>query len=260
MRQPRSKRSLGWLASYSLACSACAASGGPLEIEGSGPLDAQIGSACGVSAACTCSAGALTGHDACGSACACSAVDAGVSVATWDGNLPGYDAAAARGPVDCQPGSYVGHYNCEIDLGNGPIPLMGDVSIALELSSQRDANGASCSEFCEDLVITEGKGQLQGVVFGVVGFKTNLGGGLDCQTGEFRAQAIDGIYGLPLPQDLNNLNGPWTIADPAFGTFEGNLQGSYVDTPPKKIEGSWGLADVGSGVRCSGPFEVTLQN
>ncbi len=158
--------------------------------------------------------------------------------------------------TNCEPGLYLGTYNCDIDMGTGPVPLAGDVSFNLEVNTS-GTEQADCDEFCADLVIAEGTGVLYGVL-GFLGFEAQLSGGLDCQTGEFRASAPGGIYGMAVSSDPNDPNALWTVAEPPFGTFGGDMQGTYDTGSPQAIDGSWSLADDFSGVACTGPFEVTL--
>ena len=88
-------------------------------------------------------------------------------------------------------------------------------------------------------------------------FAAKLDGGLDCRTGEFRAQAADGRWGvLDLEKDPNE---PPAVVEPAIGLFDGNLVGSVMQAVGKTIEGTWNLYDHDNDLRCMGPFSVSLQ-
>jgi len=169
----------------------------------------------------------------------------------------GTPAMPAQTPrANCKGGLYLGTYMCTIDLGGIPSPLEGDVSFALEIDET--VMRGECDEFCPDLVIAEGTGTLFGLA-GLIGFEAELDGGLDCQTGEFRAGAPTGIYGVPDSMDPNDPDALWTVADPPFGTFTGSLTGTHATNPAERITGNWDLTDAITGTRCAGPFTVELQ-
>lgn len=159
--------------------------------------------------------------------------------------------------AQCKGGVYLGKYNCNVDFGGIQSPLEGDVSFALEID-ETVVPGECEAEFCPDLVIAEGSGTLFGLA-GITGFEAKLDGGLDCQTGEFRASAPNGIYGLGGPSDPNDPDSLWTVLDPAFGEFMGTLSGMHANGPPERIAGDWDLSEPTLGARCAGPFMVELQ-
>jgi hypothetical protein len=81
-------------------------------------------------------------------------------------------------------------------------------------------------------VIAEGSGTL----FGIAGdtgwaFEGELDGGLDCQTGEFRANAANGIFGLAGPSDPSDPGTLGTVLDPALGAFDGMFTGMHAARP-----------------------------
>ena len=171
--------------------------------------------------------------------------------------------AASAPPVmrtpqsSCKGGQYRGRYTCDLEVFGIPTTLEGDVSFMLEIDETRVPG--NCQEFCPDLVIAEGSGTL----FGVAGdtgwaFEAKLDGGLDCQKGEFRATAPNGIYGLAGSDDAANPNAITTVLDPALGNFDGMLTGKH-SGPPERIAGDWDLTDVADLARCTGPFMVELQ-
>lgn len=185
------------------------------------------------------------------------------------GNAPAMTpqaGTAASAPVmrapqpSCKGGQYRGRYSCDLEVFGIPSSLEGEVSFLLEIDETRVPGSPNCQEFCPDLVIAEGSGTL----FGVAGdtgwaFEGKLDGGLDCQTGEFRATAPNGIYGLAGSDDANDPNAITTVLDPALGNFDGSLSGTHASGPPERIAGNWDLADAADLARCTGPFTVELQ-
>ncbi len=159
--------------------------------------------------------------------------------------------------ANCKGGLYLGTYSCNVNFMGFDMPLAGDVSFTLEID-ETVVPGECDSEFCPDLVIAEGSGTLFGLA-GLTGFEAKLDGGLDCQSGEFRATAPNGVYGIAGPMDPNDPDSLWTVFDPAFGAFMGTLAGMYGSGPPERIAGDWDLADPSIDARCAGPFMVELQ-
>lgn len=159
----------------------------------------------------------------------------------------------------CKGGEYVGKYNCDLDVLGIPSTLEGDVSFELKID-ETVMPGACDDEFCPDLVIARGSGTL----FGVAGdtgwaFQAELEGGLDCMTGEFRASAPNGIYGLAGSDDPSKPDALTTVADPPLGNFNGMLSGMHASGPPEAIQGDWYLADAADFAHCTGPFMAELQ-
>jgi hypothetical protein len=160
--------------------------------------------------------------------------------------------------ANCEGGRYVGRYNCSLDVIGIPSTLDGDVSFVLEIDET--IVPGQCDEFCPDLVIAEGSGTL----FGVAGdtgwaFQGELDGGLNCQTGEFRATAANGIFGLAGSTDPSKPDELTTVLDPPLGAFDGTFSGMHGAGPPERITGNWDLAEVADFARCTGPFMVQLQ-
>jgi hypothetical protein len=159
----------------------------------------------------------------------------------------------------CKGGEYVGKYNCDLDVLGIPSTLEGDVSFVLKID-ETVVPGQCDDEFCPDLVIAEGSGTL----FGVAGdtgwaFEAVLDGGLDCQTGEFRASAPHGIYGIAGSDDPNKPDALTTVLDPSLGEFNGTLSGMHESGPPERITGDWSLADAADFAHCTGPFMAELK-
>lgn len=172
--------------------------------------------------------------------------------ATLPPYTPGSPPASMQSAPGCEPGVYLGTYDCDVDFGIGPLPLEGDVSFNLEVSAMPAAQG--CQEFCVDLAIATASSTLFGVA-GAVSFESKLTGGLDCRTGEFRASVDNGIYGFGEQIDPSDPDSLWRVAQPSFGTFVGNLSGSYTPALPQ-IQGMWNLKDDLTGTTCEGPFKV----
>jgi hypothetical protein len=214
--------------------------------------------------ACSCASG--TGTQACSAAgtwgsCQCMAAPPA------DHDNPGittpiFDA----GPVvqeptknDCTPGLYLGTYSCDVAIFGLPFPLAGDVSFNLSINETTvDQECADGEEFCADLVISENGGTLFGFA-GLIGFETMLEGALDCTTGEFRASGIGGRYGNAISTDPNDPDALWTVEDPPFGMFDGELNGMHAKGTGETIAGEWTLRETVMDIACDGPFTVTLQ-
>ena len=188
---------------------------------------------------------------------------AGDTAPILSGPVP--DRAAAGSGVrmtrpNCDPGAYVGSYECKLvrESEQTEVTIDGVVSFDLEINAA--AAKGTCApgqEFCDfDLVITEGSGKLFGFALGVIGFETGLKGGLDCATGDFHAQAVGGIWGVPWP-DPNDPEGKLKVAV-ELGTFDGSLDGKHGGTAPQTIAGLWNLGEPTYDIYCPGPFSVAL--
>ncbi len=161
--------------------------------------------------------------------------------------------------ANCDPGTYVGTYDCMLDQNGMPtFPLTGAVAFELAIDETMTNMCQPGEEFCQDLVIPEGSGTLFGFA-GFIGFETHLQGGLDCRTGEFRATAVDGIWGIPVAKDPSDPMSPLTVALPPAGMFDGTLMGTHDGGTPQKIAGTWSLVETASMTRCPGPFRVERQ-
>jgi hypothetical protein len=96
-------------------------------------------------------------------------------------------------------------------------------------------------------VLSSNGGDFYASWIGVVG-KAGLKGGLDCRTGEFRAEMVDGSYGLNLDPNGN----PDATLDGAMltGRFTGHFSASGSATISGDIM-------CNAGVDVEGTFEVT---
>ncbi|MDD9933761.1 MAG: hypothetical protein OXT09_09165 [Myxococcales bacterium] len=235
---------------------ACAADGGDGAPRSRDHSDAQGASCAATDPACAAPSDATSTSDP-------SAADA-------FGNADDTVVAPAPAPADgatgreaglehCGPGFYLGTYECEVDLAGLLFPLTGDVSFNLEINEEVvEGECGPSDEFCADLVIAEGSGTLFGLA-GLTGFEAPLNGGLDCSTGEFRTDGLDGVYGPAISSDPADPDALWTVAQPPFGMFGGTLSGSHLGADPQVIDGTWDLADSAGGASCAGTFTVQLQ-
>jgi hypothetical protein len=161
-------------------------------------------------------------------------------------------------PRDCNPGLYLGTYDCDVEFIPGlAFPLSGDVSFNLSID-ETVVPGECDDEFCPDLVISENSGTLFGLA-GTTGFEAKLEGALDCTSGVFQAKGVGGKWGNPISTDPNDPNALLTVEDPPQGMFDGMLAGMHMPGTPEAIAGTWNLADTLSGTTCNGPFHVELQ-
>ena len=157
----------------------------------------------------------------------------------------------------CLGGYYEGTYNCVVDfVGLGQLDNQGQTAFTLEINKMTVDKGL-CQEFCPDLVIAQGTGTLFGLA-GPYAFQSQLDGGLDCQTGEFRANIKQGVYGFPGPSDPNDEDSKLAVVF-EMGTFGGMLKGMHDSGPPEQIDGDWALSETVTSVSCTGPFSVKLQ-
>ena len=177
------------------------------------------------------------------------------------GGAPGEDRPQTAAEF-CSPGVYRGTYKCDL-TANGAAAGVLEGAVQFDLAIDETAVADECppdQEFCFDLVIPEGSGTLFGFVGFLVGFETELEGGLDCREDKlkFQATAVNGVWGLPVSSDPNDPNAPATVADPPNGTFDGTLDGDHNNAQPEKIEGEWDLTEPTYGYNCKGPFTVEL--
>jgi len=251
------------IATAALSCVACSAESTPSQRVNSGQMPQCVA---GASTSCVCSSGAGTQTCNAGGTynpCQCEPGEMAIDVGNPDPITPTVDAGpmTPTGPTrDCSPGLYLGTYECEISLFGFPVPLAGDVSFNLSINEM--TIGQDCEpgvEFCSDLVISENGGTLFGLA-GFIGFETMLEGALDCTTGEFRANGVDGRWGTAVSTDPNDPDALWTVEEPAMGMFDGALMGTHATAgSTETIAGDWDLTERAMGITCAGPFTVTLQ-
>ncbi|HEX3594706.1 MAG TPA: hypothetical protein VHU80_06380, partial [Polyangiaceae bacterium] len=106
-----------------------------------------------------------------------------------------------------------------------------------------------------DLVLNQGQngeflsvsgGTLKSTATGFLALTATVVGQLDCQTGVFSGQLVDGEVSIP----------PF----PPGGTFTGTL-GATFDPNQSKLDGTWHLVggDTFQGASCFGPWNATYQ-
>lgn len=143
----------------------------------------------------------------------------------------------------CQPGVYDGGYMAEL-FGSGPLRF------DLVAATLEPPASTPCQEFCPELVLNSEGGELSlaWTIFEGIG---KVRGGLDCRSGEFRGELVEGKTGFaPLDAGVALLLPSGTIS----GTFRGNFSSS----PKPAIDGTFmTLAD--GLVEASGTFHVELQ-
>jgi hypothetical protein len=100
-----------------------------------------------------------------------------------------------------------------------------------------------CTEFCPDLVLNSDGGQFDASWIGFMG-RAKLKGGLDCSSGEFRCEMVDGMFGFSA--DPNDPNSPIM-----GGELAGQFVGKYSD---RTIEGT---VMFNVGLDFEGNFSVT---
>ena len=248
-----------------LLCTACSSEAPQTQ---RGPANNTVVCAAGIEQSCTCT-GSATGTQTCTVTgtwgnCECSELPP-----SDFGNPNDPPQVFDAGPMqptrpanDCSPGFYLGTYSCEIVLfGLLPVPLAGDVSFNLSINETTvDRECDPTDEFCSDLVISENGGTLFGLASGFIGFETKLEGALDCATGEFRANGVDGRWGTAISTDPNDPNALLTVEDPPMGMFDGLLMGMHTKAAATEtIAGNWDLTENTMDINCAGPFTVTLQ-
>jgi hypothetical protein len=152
---------------------------------------------------------------------------------------PGASSAASSGIRGCGPGHYAGSYEADL-LGSGPL------AFSLVANAQKPALAAPCEEFCPEIVIGADGGEFTASWLGIEG-RAKVVGALDCRTGEFRAQLVDGYYGSDphAPDPIPFLS----------GDLSGMFQGKFKAAPEPSIEGTFTCK---TSITSQGRFSVTL--
>ncbi|MFT3928538.1 MAG: hypothetical protein QM778_38770 [Myxococcales bacterium] len=155
-----------------------------------------------------------------------------------------YPDASTRAPnPKCAPGHYEGSYNCSMLGAFGEGPLAFDLVLK---DGATEAEGTCVGlEFCADLVISDASAELKGM-YGPLVFTAHLSGGLDCSSGQFKAEVTDGEVGEPSPWP-----GP-------KNTITGMVTGMHMAGPPQAITGKMVLVP-SVGITCPSDFTVTLE-
>ena len=113
---------------------------------------------------------------------------------------------------DCRPGVYTGMYTIDL-LGSGPIVF--DL-----VPGPANSGSVPCQEFCPELVLSSDGGGFTASWLGFEG-RAKLNGGLDCRTGEFRAEMVDGQFGISA--DPSDPNAPLLLGGDLIGRFTGRF-------------------------------------
>jgi hypothetical protein len=138
-------------------------------------------------------------------------------------------AATTQSGAGCAPGMFSGSYDIGL-LGTGPI------SFDLIANDPATSSAVPCQEFCPELVVSSEGGGFSADWFGVFSGVAKLKGGLDCHTGEFRAELVAGRYGI----DPNS-------TDPNTQALGGDLMAKFV--------GHFDAGKITGDLMCSAPLE-----
>jgi hypothetical protein len=159
--------------------------------------------------------------------------------------------SAALGTGTCQTGMYAGTFSClyyqGVDAGIGGAPDSGGIgpitgTMQFALTQQVSSTG--------ELTQTDiASGTFAAATGGFIAADANLGGTLDCSTGQFTGQLTNGVYGLsfnpstpPLPDPNNHFQGP--------------LVSEYDGKTSAFVNGQWSMAIAGLGA-CIGTWTAT---
>lgn len=134
----------------------------------------------------------------------------------------------------CKPGHYTGMYDCDVNWA--PFVMNLHLNGPVDLQLNQSQNG----EF-----LTVSGGSLKSAA-GVYSLDAKIEGQLDCQTGAFTANLVNGGISIP----------PF----PPGGTFSGAMMGSY-DPSAMQMNGKWNLLGIDTfmGATCDGPWQITYQ-
>lgn len=209
-----------------------------------------IGSRLGVVLVATVSFGCGTGSDASNarvvapgmtSAAAGAAAAAAVASGFDSPNDPVQPPAATivepSAPAGCAPGVYSGDYDIGL-LGSGPIMF------TLVASQPASSSSVPCQEFCPELVVSSDGGEFKASLIDTFEGSAKLQGGLDCRTGEFRVEMVDGQYSFGAPNDPNALQ---------LGELTGEFTGHFSAGAPAAIKGD---IKCNAGIDVEGTFSV----
>jgi hypothetical protein len=159
------------------------------------------------------------------------AIDA--AVVSNDARAPGGSDAAAPDAMTtppCPAGNYAGDFMCVVDpTGVTPLTVMTQVTFTLQQASPGNP-------------LTLANSNLS---FGISGFifAGDLTGQLDCATGTFHADVVNGLFASVLVP----------IAAPFSGVIDGQL-----DRTASSLAGSWSFTSP-TGATCIGPWSAALQ-
>lgn len=138
--------------------------------------------------------------------------------------------------MGCAPGVYSGMYDVPL-LGTGPIMF------TLVAAAPPAAGATPCQEFCPDLVLDSEGGQFIASWTGFEG-RAKLKGGLDCRTGKFMVEMVNGQFSLGPGDDPNAL---------VIGELTGHFDGQFSASGTPTISGQ---LVCNAGVDIEGDFDV----
>lgn len=146
--------------------------------------------------------------------------------------------AQSTGQLDgCAPGVYSGDYDIGL-LGTGPI------TFTLVASQPASSSSVPCQEFCPELVVSSDGGQFKASLADTFEGSAKLTGGLDCRTGEFRVEMVDGQFSFGAPDDPMDLQ---------LGELTGEFTGHFDANAPASIKGD---IKCNAGIDVDGTFSV----
>jgi hypothetical protein len=186
-----------------------------------------------------------------------STVDAPFSLFDDVGPISFGDATFVSGSA-CKPGDYVGTFNCQYqylspnaEAGDESNFLSLDVTgpMTITLTQEQSANG-------ENLLTVSG-GDVSGTTLGgSIAFTAKMTGQLNCSTGQFVGEFVNGMWNGNGGLGMNIFTGTFTVSFHAAydnknfafvnGQTGGGCIGSPTDTPPE----GWGAKYCGPAGSC----------
>jgi hypothetical protein len=169
----------------------------------------------------------------------------GSSSATFTGSSGG-----GMGTGTCKTGVYSGMFSClfyygaDAGIGTAPDsggigPITGTLSFVLsqDISSQGELETTDTAS-----------GVFNATTGGFIAAQANLMGSLDCNSGSFTGQLVNGEYGF-------NLGGGVPLPDPN-NMFQGPLVSDYNGNSSMFVNGQWSMLIAGEGP-CIGPWSAS---
>ena len=146
-------------------------------------------------------------------------------------------ASVSTGRLDgCTAGVYGGNYEIGF-LGTGPITFT-------LVASEPSTSSVPCQEFCPELIVSSEGGKFSASLNDLFAGSAKLKGGLDCRTGEFRAEMVDGQFSFGVQDDPS----AWQL-----GELTGMFTGRFTPGTPAGIQGA---ILCNAGVDIEGTFSV----
>ncbi len=165
----------------------------------------------------------------------------------------GSSDAASLGSGTCQAGLYSGTFSClfysGLEAGIGPVPDSGGVGpINGTLSFTLTQNISSTGELTQT---DTASGTFLAATGGFISADADLSGTLDCASGKFVGQLLNGAYGL-------SFTGGAPAPDPN-NKFQGPFDSDYNGKTSAFVNGRWSMQIQGNGYygACAGPWTAT---